>query len=400
MHVILLTSALALAAVPQSAEEEDVPKIGHSAHGESFDEGPRQRPWKMEDIGSTHFPITTSVPEVQEWFDQGNTLLHSFWFYEAERAFRWCLKLDPDCAMAWWGLARAMDRGAGPGRAEDFLREAILRKDTVTERERRYIEAWEEAYMPEMSGAIETLDEKGRRAYEKLAEELELIVIDYPDDVEAQALFMLYALYDSSRYGHELIARKIFAEEPLHPGAHHYRIHNWDGPEGAQALDSCEAYGELAHYVGHANHMPGHIYSGIGMWHEAAIWMDRATRVEKDYMRERMIFPFNHWNHAHNRNYLSFIQEQLGMAGRALDGGRQLLAAPLDPKYNDPDDGHVFQQGLYAVVRGLVKFERWEEVLEEGNIRGARRSPTTCGAPTSRRWPTSGWGTAARRSTG
>ena len=55
----------------------------------------------MEGIGHTHFPITTRSAEVQEWFDQGNTLLHSFWFEEAERSFRWCLKLDPDCAMAW-----------------------------------------------------------------------------------------------------------------------------------------------------------------------------------------------------------------------------------------------------------------------------------------------------------
>jgi hypothetical protein len=79
---------------------------GHSSHGTAFDSGLRQRPWKMEGIGHTHFPITTKVPEVQEWFDQANTLMHSFWFEEAERSYRWCLKLDPDCAMAYWGLAR------------------------------------------------------------------------------------------------------------------------------------------------------------------------------------------------------------------------------------------------------------------------------------------------------
>ncbi|MBK5291171.1 MAG: hypothetical protein JJE04_05785 [Acidobacteriia bacterium] len=67
-------------------------KQGHSRHGAAFDTGPRARPWAMPEIGKAHFPITHTNPEVQQWFDQGNTLLHSFWDYEAERAFRWCLK--------------------------------------------------------------------------------------------------------------------------------------------------------------------------------------------------------------------------------------------------------------------------------------------------------------------
>jgi len=350
---------------PPEGEEEGEPLLGHSRHGEGFDEGPRQRPWRLENIGSSHFPITTSLPEVQEWFDQGNTLLHSFWYFEAERAFRWCLKLDPDCAMAWWGLGRAV-RGE---RSEEFFKEAYARKDLVSERERMYLEAWEAAYAPELSGAVEVLDEKGRKQNDILAEELERIAMEHPDDLEAKALVGRYRMRDEGRYGNELIYREILSHAPLHPGAHHYRIHNWDGPEGRYALDSCEVYGELASYSGHANHMPGHIYSGIGMWHDAAYWMDRATRVEKHYMRERMIFPFNNWNYAHNRNYLSYIQEQLGMAERALDGARQLLAAPLDPKYNDRDKGFtVFGQGLYALSRGLVKFERWDVVLDGETI--------------------------------
>ena len=62
---------------------------------------------KMTGIGVTHFPITTTHPEVQMWFDQGHTLIHSFWYYEAERAFRWASKLDPEAPMPYWGLVRA-----------------------------------------------------------------------------------------------------------------------------------------------------------------------------------------------------------------------------------------------------------------------------------------------------
>ena len=96
-------------------------KAGHSKLGEAFDEGPRERPAKIDGIGRTSFPITTSKPEVQQWFDQGHTLLHSFWFFEAERAFRWAVKLDPDAPMPYWGLART----ASGDRARAFLQRGL-----------------------------------------------------------------------------------------------------------------------------------------------------------------------------------------------------------------------------------------------------------------------------------
>src|SRR5215831_5641087 len=82
---------------PGEASAATQPVPGHSAHGRAFDSGPRQKPWVIEGIGKSHFPITSSNAEVQAWFDQGNTLLHSYWYHEAERAFRWTLKLDPEC---------------------------------------------------------------------------------------------------------------------------------------------------------------------------------------------------------------------------------------------------------------------------------------------------------------
>src|SRR5258708_1325854 len=138
----------ALAPAGDSGQE---PKLGHSAHGSAFDSGPRQRPWAMEGIGHAPFPITSHNPEVQQWFDQGNAMLHSFFFYEAERAFRWCVKLEPDNAMAYWGLARATQdrRSKQAERAEDFLREAVKRKNKVSERERLYIESLEVLLLPD-----------------------------------------------------------------------------------------------------------------------------------------------------------------------------------------------------------------------------------------------------------
>src|SRR5580692_13091689 len=143
----MFRSLLFVLSVPLLAFQDAAPgkleQLGHSHIGESFDTGPREKPWVMEGIGVAHFPITTKNPEVQKWFDQGNALLHSFWDYEAERAFRWCLKLEPDNAMAYWGLARASQiRGlGGHGRPADMIREALKRKDKVSPREQLYIEA-------------------------------------------------------------------------------------------------------------------------------------------------------------------------------------------------------------------------------------------------------------------
>jgi len=335
-------------------------KLGHSHYGEAFDIGPREKPWEMPGLGVAHFPITTKNPEVQKWFDQGNELLHSFWDYEAERSFRWCLKLEPDNAMAYWGLARARTvRGGNDSRAQDLIREAVKRKANASPREQLYIDAMAAELLPDpVTGKPDAA--MGKKI-------LETLCVRYPDDMEARAMLALQTL-GGDRYGAELVIREILAHQPDHPGAHHYRIHNWDYHEPEQALDSAFRYGEIVPGIGHALHMPGHIFAIVGMWNEAAISMDAATRREKQYMQQTLTFPFNQWNYGHNRNYLSYIQEQLGMANRAMFGARQLIDAPLDPQGNGESPFSSHSYGIASLARALVKFERWDDILKENNI--------------------------------
>jgi len=355
MRVTALLLVTALAA--RAAALNPPPKMGHSHQGEAFDEGPRQRPVRMEGIGRTPFPITTAHPEVQVWFDQGIALLHSFWFYEAERSFRWALKLDPECAMCWWGLSRS---ASDVERGKAFIQEAMKRRHKVTPRERMYIETW--AAGPGYDFFRGDRDEKFRWGLEKL-------VLTYPDDLEAKALYGLTNLGGPTRLANDRILREVLAKAPDHPGAHHYRIHNWNYREGEQALDSSAAYGRVAPAIGHAHHMPGHIYSTVGMWNEAALAMDAATRVEAAYMRDRMVFPFQNWNYGHNRNYLNYILEQLGMVNAAIAGGRELMETPRDPKYAKTTNWYSpHRQGLWSLARTLVKFERWADLLNPQTI--------------------------------
>lgn len=337
----------------------------------------------MEGIGQVHFPVTTRVPELQAWFDQGLALLHDFQFYEAERSFHWCVELDPECAMGYWGMALAAADDAE--RFEPLLSEALRRKDGVSERERLYIEAWVGARAPRLEGRFEAPGQArgdGREAYEKeraaLLEGLEKIIVRYPDDIEAKAFYALASLELEARVASEALLQEVLAVAPEHPGAHHYRIHLWDNsPEEGVALASCARYGRIAWDVGHANHMPGHVYSGLGMWREAALWMESATRIELRQMQERGLFPYDYWNFAHNRNYLAYIQEQQGLVGQALEGARALLASPTrpPPAKDESDDGdggedsdYVHSQGLTALLRCLLKFERWDEVLRADAI--------------------------------
>src|SRR5579871_5101356 len=260
--------------------------------------------------------------------------------------------------MAYWGLARS---GLGGGnRPADMIREAVKRKDRVSPREQLYIEALAVELLPDPLHDRKDGRERGKKL-------LETLCVKYPDDMEARALLALNTMGDA-RYGAELIIREILAKQPDHPGAHHYRIHNWDYHEPETALVSARRYGEIVTTIGHALHMPGHIFSIVGMWNEAAISMDSATRCEKQYMIDHLTFPFNNWNYGHNLTYLAYIQEQLGMAKAAMFAARQMIDAPLDPKTNLDSPRSTHSYGITALARELLKFEHWDEILDGRTI--------------------------------
>jgi peroxiredoxin len=378
LFLLITFSLLSLnESVHAQEKEENAPseiKWGHSRHGQAYDTGPRQKPWPMPGVGRTPFPITAKSPEVQKWFDQGTALLHGFWQFEAERAFRWCAKLDPDCAMAYLGMARSAGLVSKRGKA--FLEQAAGLKSKVSERECRLIELFEaKAALPE----AEDRDE----ARETFTVKLDKLLIDYPDDIEIKAIYWLEIAEISmgvgmnNRSSLEAVLQQILAVNPDHVGALHYRIHNWDGKEGHYAVDSCIRLPELGPDSGHLQHMPGHVLSGIGLWQEAAIAMDSATRVEKQYMNRRMIMPEQNWDYAHNLDYLCYIQEQLGMREMSLLSAKQLLLAPA-PASRETDGPGGAPPGFekMPMLRAMVKFEQWEELLESELLAEAPAAPS------------------------
>src|SRR6187399_2379610 len=113
-------------------------------HGEAFNEGPRQSAVLMAGTGDVHLPITTSNELAQKFFDQGVGQLHGFWYFEAERSFRQVASLDPECAMAYWGMAMANVNNEK--RAAEFMKLAVAKKAKASRREQLWIDGYAAYY--------------------------------------------------------------------------------------------------------------------------------------------------------------------------------------------------------------------------------------------------------------
>ena len=187
-RVPLLTALLVFVAsglmgldLDDKAPASDLP-AGHSSHGEAFNEGPRQKAHLMGGTGKVDFPVSTKNPQAQEFFSQGVGQLHGFWYFEAERSFRQVAALDPDCAMAYWGMAMA--NFGNEERARGFITEAVRRKDVGDQKEQLWIEAVSDLLNEDRG------DQKKRRR--QFLRDIENIIHEYPDDIEAKAFLAVF----------------------------------------------------------------------------------------------------------------------------------------------------------------------------------------------------------------
>lgn len=349
------------AGAPASEAQPNVPAAGHSLHGETFDEGPRQRAVLLEGMGAVSFPVTAANPEAQAFVTQGVAQLHTFYYLEAERSFRQAAALDPQCAMAYWGMAMANVNNEK--RAKGFLKELETKPlDGLSRRERLYVDALKALY-------AEGGDEKGRRL--NYTQGLETIIQEFPDDLEARAFLALAAWQNgqkdgfNSRQAIEEMLRSIERAAPMHPGMHHYRIHLWDGAKPAMAEGSAGLYAKAAPGIAHAWHMPGHTYDGLKRYADAAHQQEGSARVDHAAMARDRILPFEIHNYAHNNQWLATSLGRIGRAREAIAVARNLVEQPHDPQKNEPNDGGSCQRsGRARWAEALTKFELWDELLD------------------------------------
>lgn len=364
----------ALAAEQAPARGDSNVAHGHSYHGETFNEGPRQRAYLMGNTGAVRFPASTANPEAQQFINQGVGQLHGFWYFEAERSFRQAAALDPNCAIAYWGMALANTNN--DKRARGFIAEAVKRKAGVTERETLYIDALE-AFLKEDSTKSDSKKEKekGREKerHEAYAKALERILYKFPDDLEAKALLGLQLWLNrshgspiTSHLAVDALLKDVLAVEPLHP-CHHYRIHLWDYEKAELALDSAARGGQSAPAIAHMWHMPGHIYSRLERYADAAWQQEASARVDHAYMMRDRIFPDQIHNYAHNNEWLIRDLVHVGRVRDAVDLAKNLTELPRHPKHNTLDNGKSAHFGRLRLFEDLTRFELWDELLALGD---------------------------------
>lgn len=353
-----LFATLALLPALGQAEQDSQPLVapGHSAHGEVFNEGPRQKAYLMPNTGKVNFPITTKVEEAQKFFNQGIGQLHGFWFFEAERSFRQVAALEPNCATAYWGMAMA--NWENPTRAKGFVKKAVELKSKVGRREQLYIDG--------LANYLQsTADVKTRRqAYIK---SLDDICVEFNDDLEAKAFLVVRSWQLKadvpivSMQAIDALLDQIFAANPMHP-AHHYRIHFWDGVKQQRAIASAAKNGLSSPSIAHQWHMAGHTYSGLQRYAEAAWEQEASSRVDHSHMIHDRVLPDQIHNYAHNQEWLIRDLSHIGRGRDALELAKNMIELPRHPKYNTPTKGTA-SYGRTRLYEILERYEMWDDVL-------------------------------------
>jgi tetratricopeptide (TPR) repeat protein len=313
-----------------------------------------------EQLGSVAFANSCSA-EVQPQFGRAVAMLHSFWYEEAGRRFREVADVDPGCAIAWWGLAMSYwqplwePRGPNPEAFQKGLA-AIHKASEIgggSGRERAFIAALEKFY-----ANANTIDHADRvLAYEQA---MEMLHATHPENTEARVFYALSLLasatslppdktYQRQRKSGELLL-PVFRDQPDHPGAAHYIIHAYDYPLlASEALEAARRYAKIAPDSPHAQHMPSHIFTRLGLWDESIASNRNVIRVARRY---RIV-----GEELHAMDYLVFAHLQKGEDEQARQVLREMPEVePGAMLHFAGIHAHAAVPARYAVER-----RQWEE---------------------------------------
>lgn len=343
----------------------DQPLSGHSYHGEVFNEGPRQAAELLAGMGNIQFPSSAKEETTRAFINQGVAALHGFWYLEAERAFRQAATLQPDLAIAYWGMAMANVNNQK--RAREFIAEATKRREQASPHEQLYIDALAN-YLSKPEK--DENDEQRKTRQRKYIEALEKIIDEFPDDIEARAFLALQLWHvrsdlpiTSNRAVNGLMS-EVFAVNPLHP-AHHYRIHLWDGALPKNALESAAKCGPALPGIAHMWHMPGHIYSKLHRYEDAVWHQEASARTDHAHMIRARLMPDQIHNFAHNNEWLVRNLNFLGRVNEALNQSRDLIAMPRHPAYNSISKRGSYRFGRQRLLQSLTEYELWDKLIAE-----------------------------------
>lgn len=330
----------------------------------------------FEELGDHHHPITTNNEQAQRYFDQGLTLAYAFNHDEAVASFQEAARLDPECAMCYWGIAFAL----GPNinapmfpqnveKAWEALELAQQHAPKASAREQAYIEALSKRYVAEPVDDRSPLDAA-------FAEAMADVVRQYPEDLDAATLYA-EALMDTMPWdywlenGQPREATKIVMSElerameadPSHPGANHFYIHAVEKERPELGVAAADRLGSLVPAAGHLVHMPGHIYIRVGRYHDAVLANERAIEADEKYGLRHVHGLYMLGYMPHNPHFLWAAAALEGNGAKAVRAAQRVFEMTDRDAMRQPGM-EVLQHYYVTPLYALVRFARWDEVLE------------------------------------
>lgn len=277
-----------------------------------------------KEFGTVSF-INSCSEKSKKDFDLAIALLHSFEYDESEKVFAKVIDENPECAMAYWGVAMSNYHQVWPSPPTEAELEKGSKAITIAQDlsskssiEQDLIDAIAQFYKN-----WKTTDHRSRVMNFRNA--MENVYKKYPKDREA-AIFYALALdgsadmadksYADQRKAGDIL-KGLYPNDPNHPGIVHYIIHSYDYPELAEmALPAARKYASIAPSSAHAQHMPSHIFTRLGLWDEAIQSNLVAAASAKCYGETAGIK--GHWDEElHCLDYLVYAYLQKGENGLA-----------------------------------------------------------------------------------
>ncbi len=342
-----------------------------------------------EKLGKLSFP-TSCDPKVQAEFERGVAMIHSYWFLIARRTFEGVLREDPNCAMAYWGIALDLlnnSLAVVPPRADAEAAWAALEKARAvgakTQRERDWIEALSAYFRDHDKLPVNVRLAAYNNAMEQLAQR-------YTDDYEAQAFYALTLQASASpsdtTYANQLksvaILEKLYDQNPQHPGVTHFIIHAYDyHPLAEKGIPAARRYATIAPAVPHARHMPSHIYSMVGLWEESIASNASALAIQPDYYHAADFSVYAHLQLAQDAKAKALMEKSIATADR---GDRPVTFVNFTAK-NAMSARYVlersdwagaaalpFTSSQYPQPDSLIRFTRGLGMARTGDLAGAK----------------------------
>ncbi|MCM3902804.1 MAG: alpha/beta fold hydrolase [Pyrinomonadaceae bacterium] len=326
-------------------------------------------------LGDVDHPVSTTNPEAQKFFNQGLAYMYGFNHEAAVRSFKRAGSLDPQLAMASWGIALALGsnynlQADDPQLKEAYtnLQRAVTLSPKSSEHDRAYIEALAKRYSSDTQADRQKLALDYKNAMGELAKR-------YPDDLDAATLYAesmmnlrpwkLWSLDGKPAEGTEEIVavlEGVLRRNPNHTGANHYYIHAVEASGNPErALPSAARLGKLAPKAGHLVHMPSHVYIRTGDYHEAAQVNADAIVADREYIASagaQGFYPMMYYNH--NIHFLAAANAMQGRYADSIKAARD-LETNVKPHIKAMPMLEMFMP--YTSV-ALVRFSKWDEILK------------------------------------